>query len=592
MQPLDYREAIRHRWPLLVALMILGAAIGALLPVPSHKATGASLGFLAPRYRAVSVIGDASSAGSNGSASTPTPKPAQVLAAVHNTAVESAAARTLGLANQAAPLDAAVVLVPQAGTTAQLSATAATPADAAALANAYADALLGYFAQNNKAAQQQALSAAKAQVDTLQVKINSVATKLQSILAGSTLARTDPQAAVLQAQQKALDSAYSSAYQTYTQLSTAAPPGSGLVVVQPAAATAATTLPLPTSSALDQRWVRGLIGAAIGLILAILIALVLEQLEHRIRSRDEAEQAFALPVLAEVPRYRLSGKARDVVVRSAPRSPSAEAYRTLRTVLLAEPGRWGQHAQPSAAVGTHQPGEAVGGGLPVPVGRPSPVAASNGRGAVLAMACLDGERTRSAAVANVAAVFAEQGRSVLVVVADQSMSSSGPSSRRSSKPSASPKPDTEGAGDADTSLATVSRQSVLPGVRHADLATLSPDSVGRLDDMKAVLADARRLADLVIVDAAPVLSAHDAGAVAGMVDAMVLVAESRRSTRDQARRSSEVLARLQAPVRGVLLTQATFHPAHRRRRSAATPSWELDLGPSGLTDASPRVARP
>ena len=57
----------------------------------------------------------------------------------------------------------------------------------------------------------------------------------------------------------------------------------------------------PSSSPVDGPVSRGVLGAFLGLLVGVGLAFVVERLDRRIRTRAEAEAAFRLPVLAEVP---------------------------------------------------------------------------------------------------------------------------------------------------------------------------------------------------------------------------------------------------------------------------------------------------
>ena len=80
---------------------------------------------------------------------------------------------------------------------------------------------------------------------------------------------------------------------------------------------------------------RGVLGAFLGLLVGIGLAFVVERLDRRIRTRAEAEAAFTLPVLAEVPQVK-KAQQRDceIVAALAPLSRFAEAYRAIRSSLL------------------------------------------------------------------------------------------------------------------------------------------------------------------------------------------------------------------------------------------------------------------
>ena len=62
--------------------------------------------------------------------------------------------------------------------------------------------------------------------------------------------------------------------------------------------------------------------------------------------------------------------------------------------------------------------------------------------------------------------------------------------------------------------------------------------------------------DFVIVDSAPILPVSDSVAVAGFVDAVVVVAQAGRVTKHDVQETLERLDRVAAPVIGLVLNQA------------------------------------
>ena len=83
------------------------------------------------------------------------------------------------------------------------------------------------------------------------------------------------------------------------------------------------------------RTTRMLIGGAVGLLLGIGLALLRERLDPRLRTREDAERAFGLPVLAEVPHLDRSQRRRpEIATVDNGRALEAEAYRVLATSLL------------------------------------------------------------------------------------------------------------------------------------------------------------------------------------------------------------------------------------------------------------------
>jgi hypothetical protein len=69
-----------------------------------------------------------------------------------------------------------------------------------------------------------------------------------------------------------------------------------------------------------------------------------------------------------------------------------------------------------------------------------------------------------------------------------------------------------------------------------------------------IVAAARHIADVVIVDAPGLLVAHDAIALLPAVDVVLVVAQHAVTKFDQAQESGDVLRRFRAPVLGVVFT--------------------------------------
>jgi capsular exopolysaccharide synthesis family protein len=121
---------------------------------------------------------------------------------------------------------------------------------------------------------------------------------------------------------------YATAYITFRdQLS---PQGDG----PPAARLVEPTLASDASSAPVVRNV--LLGLLVGLLLGTLLTWLLDRVDRRVRSIDELEEIYGLPVLARVPRSRSLAKRTgmaDAVDTAVGFSEEAEAFRSLRTNL-------------------------------------------------------------------------------------------------------------------------------------------------------------------------------------------------------------------------------------------------------------------
>lgn len=203
----------------------------------------------------------------------------------------------------------------------------------------------------------------------------------------------------------------------------------------------------------------------------------------------------------------------DLVTLTDPRSPIAEAYRSLRTNLA--------FARPDAPLRT------------------------------LLVTSPTADEDRSTALANLAVVSAQAGARVVVVDCDL---------RRPSQDARFGLPNETGV---TTALVDDEALGHLP-LQATAVSGLQVLTSGPLPPNPAELLGARRMrslvdklvaeADLVLFDAPPVVPVTDSAVLAPLVDGVLLVLESGRSRRDQAARAKEILDNVGAHVVGVVLT--------------------------------------
>jgi len=296
--------------------------------------------------------------------------------------------------------------------------------------------------------------------------------------------------------------------------------------------------PLPLSRRLP-------IAGFVGLLIGVGLALTLAHFDTRLRTKEAAEAAYGVPVLAEVPLLaRRRRRARAIVALTEPFSLAAESYRGLRTSLLlgraAHQGP-GTSRRRGRARGSEQPRE---------------VPSHGSRVVLVTSATADEGKTTTAA--NLAAVFAEGGDAVVVVNCDL---------RRPALHEVFGLPEEPGLSDVlhrddGVRLTDAIQPTSVPGVQ----VITSGHPVANPGELLArgaeVVAAVREFADVVIIDTAPVLAASDVSALIPFVDDVVLVCRMGRTSTESARRTIELLGRLAAPVRGVTLIGSTV-PAAR-----------------------------
>ena len=279
------------------------------------------------------------------------------------------------------------------------------------------------------------------------------------------------------------------------------------------------------------RWQRTVLAANLGLLLGLALALILDRLDSRLRSRDEIASALRLPIIAEVPKLtRTQRDSGGIVVVEDPLSPYADGYRAARTALM--------HTQSGQ----------------VPIGPEDTRSSVHGRGApagarVILVTSAHESEGKTTTVANLAASFAETGRRVLVLDADLR------------SPDAHHLFDVpQGAGISDfvvdpggMRLESLLRPTNVSGVRIITAGTrlAYPASLSSL--LGHLLEEARQMADVVIVDSAPLLEASDVFDLLPIVDAVLIVARVGRLTEAQGNRVSDLLSRFRVPVGGAVL---------------------------------------
>jgi Mrp family chromosome partitioning ATPase len=319
-----------------------------------------------------------------------------------------------------------------------------------------------------------------------------------------------------------------------TSGATTSVPPSGYQVLVPAYGGAATKVKGKKAGLGSSHKVRLVAGVVIGLVIGAAILLLRELLDKTIRTAGRAESTFRYPVIAVIPKDAAS----TVPVVNQPGSPTAEAYRMLRMSVLFE----AMAPTPSAPDAFSAEGLT---GWQVAQVKPYEAPASGTRQVLLVVSAAN-EVSRPMAAANLGATYAEAGQRVIVISTDDIPSGFVPETGFDQIPSFGP-----------ADLAVQLQASSLPNVSRLSLRPFVSSSGQLVNRAPALFAAARQLADVVIVETPAVLAVHHAEALVHAVDVVLVVAECGTTTMDEARRTSEVLRRLGAPVLGVVLTNST-----------------------------------
>ncbi len=291
---------------------------------------------------------------------------------------------------------------------------------------------------------------------------------------------------------------------------------------------------------------RGGLGLAFGLFLGAALALVIERLDPRIRTKEDAEEVFGFPVVTETPPLtRRQQKQTLVLSWEQPRSRAAEAYRVLRSAVLFAAEADGAPLVASLA--------------------PTPAGADTGpkrkrKARVLMVSSASPSEGKTTTTANLAAVLGEAGFKVLVINCDF---------RR---------PKVHAFLGVDTKPMEIV-QTEIDGVqllnRVASSASLvNPAEVASIQ--RKLVRDHLYEYDIIVLDTAPLLTTNDAAELLPVADQVILVARAGKTTKEAADRTAELLDRRQAPVTGVCLIGATDGPGGRYYYYGAGRSYYLD----------------
>ena len=250
-------------------------------------------------------------------------------------------------------------------------------------------------------------------------------------------------------------------------------------------------------------------GAALGLLIGLGVALLLESLDRSVRTPAEAAQLTGAPILAMVPKRR-DAKDHPVLTHADAGSPAAESYRVLRTaVRFIDPDR----ALRSLIITSPSAGEG-----------------------------------KTSTASNLAVTLAQAGEVVILVDADLRRT------KLATLFDVGPEPGLTslliGEGSLDNTLVKVGdRLSFLP----TGPLPPNPSELLGSEAMAGLVRELHSRCDVLIFDSPPLLPVTDAQVLSTQVDGVVLVARFGRTERELLSQARERLAVVGARIFGCVM---------------------------------------
>ena len=271
---------------------------------------------------------------------------------------------------------------------------------------------------------------------------------------------------------------------------------------------------LPSSPSRPNYPINLALGLFAGLCLGVIGAILLERFDDRIRGRQDVERILGVPVLGAIPRIKGMRKSGPLVVEERPNQPEAEAFRQLRANLQ--------------------------------------LAASRHRARIVLVTSGATGEGKTLVVANLGISLASTGLRVVLVSADLR----------------NPQLDVifgrfRRQGLTDVLLDRLSPHEAICETRVPNLSlVVSGSTLGATREslasphLKEALRAFADLADIVLIDSAPLLAVADVSVMGPACDALVFVADARSSGRRDLSESQHQLNQIGTPVIGSVVTNA------------------------------------
>lgn len=473
----DYISILLRRWPALVVSFIVVVGVAGTLTTLTTPVYGSSSEVLIQPRGEDGLFEDRVISLNARAVQTE-------IAVIEGQVVRARVAETVGVEiEEVPPVDASAIGDTDA---IRLTVVSTNRSNAQLLADAYAESYISVR-------REQAVSELLAASSEVQRAIDDLQSELDA------LAEDDPRRSSLLAQRSTFDV-------TLDQLRVdAALRTGGATIIKSA------ELPVQPSEPQVSRTIA--LAGIVGILLGVGAALVLEQLDDKVRSEGDLGAISSVPVLAQVPVDQPSDDLPLALENAA--HPSVEAYRGLRTNL--------QFIALDRSIKIIQLTSSIAG---------------------------EGKTTTAC---NLAVVLAQAGHHVALIDADLRRP------RVHESFSLDPSPGlTDVVLGAEPKRAVQSVGGFSDGALDVYVAGDTPANPSELLSgrrFSSLICSMGQHYDFVVVDSAPVLPVSDSVALSQHVDAVLLVAHSGRVTQPELSRAVERLERVSAPVRGFVLNR-------------------------------------
>lgn len=269
---------------------------------------------------------------------------------------------------------------------------------------------------------------------------------------------------------------------------------------------------VPTNPIKPKPFQNGILALAVGLVFGTGLAFLIEYLDNTIKTPEDIEKYFELPLLAQIPKTDFPKKDQRIVVSWAyPKSTVAEAYRTLRTSI--------QYLNFDRSI-------------------KSILITSSGP-----------REGKTTTLANLAVTLAQAGIKVIVICSDL---------RRPNLHKMFHLDNNKGLTNVLTGK--VKLKDALQEVENKNLKVLpsgplppNPSELLGSVKMKRLINKMEEISDVVLIDTPPILAVTDSAVLATFVDGIIFVTSSGQSNREAAKEVKKLFGQENSRLLGVVL---------------------------------------